>query len=168
MLECAEGLNTERFSLVVSGAEYPLKISWSRLATLRASLRIGRDEVPMEGNSSLEVADPEAAIALKISGTGEIPHEFSLDQNFPNPFNPSTEIRYGLNQEAIVTVRIFNVLGQLVTKLVADAVQVEGFHSLKWNASGAPSGVYYYRLDAVPTSGPLSAFTQMRKMLLVK
>jgi len=169
MLECTEGLNTERFPLAISGAAYPLKISWSRIAApLRASLRIGRNEVPMEGTSSLEVVDIDAPIAVKVAGRGGIPREFALEQNFPNPFNPSTEIRYALNQEAIVTLRIFNVLGQLVTKLVADAVQEEGYHSLKWSATDAPSGVYYYRLDAVPTGGPLSAFTQMRKMLLVK
>jgi hypothetical protein len=73
-----------------------------------------------------------------------------------------------LKEEAVVTLRIFNVLGQLVTKLVAGSIEEEGYHSLKWNAADAPSGVYYYRLDAAGTADPLSSFTQMRKMLLVK
>jgi flagellar hook assembly protein FlgD len=88
-----------------------------------------------------------------------------LSQNFPNPFNPTTEIRYGLPKQSRVTLTIYNALGQEVAQL-ADEIQDAGYHQMRWNGtnrSGLPvsTGVYFYRLRA-------EGFVDIKKMLLVK
>ncbi len=95
-----------------------------------------------------------------------IPATFELSQNFPNPFNPTTTIRYGLPQAARVTITIFNLLGEEVTTLLEDEQKAAGYHLALWNGrnqAGKPasSGVYLYRIQA-------GSFTQTRKLALVK
>jgi hypothetical protein len=93
------------------------------------------------------------------------PRAFALHPNTPNPFNPSTVIRYELPQQAAVRLEVFDALGQRVRVLV-DAVQSVGVHGVAWdgrNASGqvVGNGVYFYRMRA-------GEFHQMRRMLLLK
>jgi hypothetical protein len=99
------------------------------------------------------------------------PGSFALLQNFPNPFNPSTTIRYQLSVAGKVTVKIYNLLGQEVRTLVNE-VQNAGPHISIWNSQndsgvGVASGVYFYRCEVVPLNGagPLS---RTMKMLLLK
>lgn len=89
-----------------------------------------------------------------------IPDTYELNQNFPNPFNPSTVIKFALPQRSNVRLEIFNLLGQKITTLVNTEMEA-GYHDVTWEASTAPSGVYFYRLIADETS-----FT--RKMMLLK
>jgi hypothetical protein len=107
-----------------------------------------------------------------------IPEHFSLSQNFPNPFNPSTVIRYALPVDAHVLLEVFNVLGQRVATLV-DAQQTTGFHSviLKRDELGDPSGtspgfasgVYFYRIQAGNGSAiPGRQFVQTKKFILLR
>lgn len=100
--------------------------------------------------------------ALTTSSENEItiPSSITLSQNYPNPFNPSTSISFELNEASNVRLTIFNTIGQPVTVL-ADAGFSVGSHSLNWDASGMPSGVYFYRLETVDQS-----FT--KRMLLLK
>jgi flagellar hook assembly protein FlgD len=93
------------------------------------------------------------------------PNEFTLGQNFPNPFNPVTTIRYELPKQTKVTLKVYNLLGQEVKTLVNETQQA-GFHTIIWNGrNGAgyavASGLYFYRLEA-------GAFTKAKKMLLLK
>ena len=99
------------------------------------------------------------------------PTDFALNQNYPNPFNPSTVISYTLSESSVVTLRIIDVLGREVATLV-NSSQVAGTYSVTWkgmdmNGVDMPSGSYFYRLDAVPTSGA-AAFSSTKKMLLSK
>ena len=75
------------------------------------------------------------------------PTSFSLSQNYPNPFNPSTTIRYGLPRNSFATLRVYNILGQLVAQLVHEQ-QSAGHHNVVFNGSRLASGVYLYRLQA--------------------
>jgi probable HAF family extracellular repeat protein len=100
-------------------------------------------------------------------GGGETPTAFMLRQNYPNPFNPLTTIDYDLPAESRVVLTVYDVLGQVMAVL-RDDVEEAGFKSVSWNASGAPSGIYFYRLEAIRTDDPTESFTEMRKMLLVK
>jgi len=90
----------------------------------------------------------------------DAPAELRLDQNYPNPFNPSTTIRYALPKRSRVTLTVFNTLGQQVTTLV-QGEQEAGYHRVVFDASGLPSGVYFYRLR----TGDLA---QARRFLLLK
>jgi len=87
-----------------------------------------------------------------IAGEGEvteaeIPAEFTLHQNYPNPFNPSTTIRYGVPEEAHVTIKVLNLLGEEVATLV-NGVKTSGTHNVTFEAQDLPSGVYMYVMHA--------------------
>jgi len=99
----------------------------------------------------------------------EIPAEFNLAQNYPNPFNPTTVIAYELPAQSYVTLRIFDVLGREVAMLI-NGMEQPGNKTATWNAANMPSGVYFYRLTALPTEGGSSTgtFTDVRKVLLMK
>jgi photosystem II stability/assembly factor-like uncharacterized protein len=96
-----------------------------------------------------------------------IPHEFTLEQNYPNPFNPSTTIRYQLPVSSHVTLKVFNVLGQVVSVLM-DEQQSAGYKSVEWYASNYTSGLYFYKLEVVSTTNAKQSFTQVKKMVLMK
>jgi hypothetical protein len=106
------------------------------------------------------------SVKLVLSAGKEIPKEFSLGQNYPNPFNPTTAIRFGLPSAGNVTMDVFNAIGQKITTLIQGKQLAAGFHSVEWNASGVPSGVYLYKLTLV--NGTESPMTAVRKMLLMK
>jgi len=89
-----------------------------------------------------------------------IPDKFILLQNFPNPFNASTMIRFGLPTAADVEIAIYNILGQKVATLVS-AKQPPGKYEVQWDASGMASGVYLYQLKA-------SEYVKTRKLVYMK
>ncbi len=88
------------------------------------------------------------------------PLTFSLSQNYPNPFNPSTTLSFDISNSSLVTLKVFNVLGQEVATLL-DQEMHPGSFSVEWNAGSVPSGVYYYRLQS-------KDYSEMRKMVLMR
>jgi hypothetical protein len=103
-----------------------------------------------------KVFDPPVSVAL----TPTLPSEFSLSQNFPNPFNPATVIQYGLPEQSHVVLEVYNVIGQKVGTLVNEN-QAAGFHEVRFSGSALPSGIYFYRLTA-------GGFVKTLKMVLAK
>jgi uncharacterized protein (TIGR02145 family) len=85
---------------------------------------------------------------------------FELKQNYPNPFNPSTNIKYQIRNNGIVTLKVFNALGQEIETLVNEK-QNAGTYEITFDASKHPSGIYYYRIST-------DKFSDTKKMLLVK
>ncbi|MEZ4388129.1 MAG: S8 family serine peptidase [Candidatus Krumholzibacteriia bacterium] len=92
--------------------------------------------------------------------TPDLPSDFALAQNHPNPFNPMTTISFALPTESRVRLQIFDVRGRLV-QMLADGTMPAGRHEVQWDARRAASGVYFYRLDA-------NGFSETRKMSLLK
>jgi hypothetical protein len=88
-----------------------------------------------------------------------LPIASSLSQNYPNPFNPSTIISYELPKAAVVSLRIFNTLGQEIASLVNERKEA-GYYQVTWNAN-VPSGIYYYRLQA-------GEYMETKKMILLR
>lgn len=95
-----------------------------------------------------------------ISGENSNPEEFTLAQNFPNPFNPTTKIEYSLKARTDVRISVYDAMGRLVSS-INKGVQDAGNHNVEFNGAALSSGVYYYKLQT-----PL--FTDTKKMLLVK
>lgn len=95
-----------------------------------------------------------------IEKESSVPEEFSLDQNFPNPFNPSTSISFVLREKGHVALKVYNALGQEVALLI-DEEKSAGRHSVSFDANGFPSGIFIYRLHT--ERGTLS-----RKMILTR
>ena len=98
-----------------------------------------------------------------ITGTPEEPQrpmQASLSQNYPNPFNPSTVIGYQLASAGIVTLTVYDLLGRQVATLVSER-KAAGAYSIRFDGSGLPSGVYFYRLQS-------GDFTQTRTLLLIR
>ena len=89
-----------------------------------------------------------------------MPDQFSLESNFPNPFNPVTRIKYALPEDVQVVLRVFDVLGREVAMLV-DGFESAGYKSVEFDASKLPSGVYFYQIVA-------GKFSHMKKMVLAK
>jgi sugar lactone lactonase YvrE len=117
--------------------------------------------------------DGAAEIVGEVSGLIELPKQFQLTQNFPNPFNPETQIKYELPVAALVTLQIYDIQGRIVQKLVNEEDQPAGFHRVVWNGRDAhgyavSSGVYFYTILAQPQQKGENRFYQTKKMTLVK
>ena len=98
--------------------------------------------------------------AAKATDDAALPGSFVLEQNHPNPFNPTTDISFSLSQAAVVKLEVLNILGQTVATLHEGPLEA-GAHSATWDGSSVGSGVYFYRLTA-------DDFTTTRKMMLLK
>ncbi len=90
----------------------------------------------------------------------ELPSEFNLAQNFPNPFNPSTQITVSIPVSGDYTLRVYNILGQEVSTLLNDQVSA-GNHTFNFDASKLTSGIYFYNFSG-------NNFSQTKKMILIK
>lgn len=113
--------------------------------------------VAVDVNGAQEVLASESATPRAESG---VVTNYALHQNYPNPFNPTTTIRYDLLEAGQTTLKVYNVQGREVATLV-NGVQSAGTHHVTFEASGLPSGVYMYRLEA-------NGFSAENKMLLLK
>jgi hypothetical protein len=87
-------------------------------------------------------------------------NSFNLSNNYPNPFNPSTNISYTIPERGNVSLKIFDLLGGEVAQLVNGEIEA-GSYNVSFNAANLPSGIYFYRLQA-------GDFVQTRKMILLK
>jgi hypothetical protein len=104
---------------------------------------------------------------LGVEENKELPGGYVLQQNYPNPFNPGTSIKFGVPVESKITLRIYNVLGQIIATLI-NGVQPAGYRTVAWNPTGITSGLYYYRFDAQSVNDPTITFTQMKRMIFLK
>jgi len=107
----------------------------------------------------------EACFLASNDEINQLPHAFNLYNNYPNPFNPVTTLRYDLPEDALVNITIYDIMGRIVRTLI-NSQQNAGFKSIQWNATndaGSPlsAGLYLYKIQA-------DNFVQTRKMVLLK
>jgi hypothetical protein len=112
------------------------------------------------GNNDVYLIKTDANGVVSVNPEESIPLNFSLEQNFPNPFNPTTTIRYSIPERSFVKLKVFNLLGQQIATLV-DKEQSIGTYTIQWEASNFPSGVYLYSLQT-------NDFVETKKLILLK
>jgi hypothetical protein len=105
-----------------------------------------------------EETGPEGWVSVKeIPGN---PQTYSLEQNFPNPFNPSTKIRFSIPEQGLVTLKVFNLLGEEVATLI-NTEMTTGTYEADFRGTEISSGIYFYTLTA-------DNFISTKKMILLK
>jgi hypothetical protein len=171
------GVDTFRVWFQPGDGGWPILFRWSVMDVLSIlDSAILQDEfggflvkAHMNVVNTVQVTNPALSSLLLISYGQYVsvpepddgrPTSFGLSQNFPNPFNPATAIRYQLAARSHVMLKVFNVLGSEVATLV-DEAEEPGYKSVQWDASGVSSGVYFYRLQA-------GTFAATRKLLLLR
>ncbi len=144
------------------GQEVALKISAQGLGAT-GDLVAAVAEVFIIENPFIERGQPKAE--PQRASEEYLPLAFTMEQNYPNPFNPETQIRYELPEASHVTLRLYNLMGQLVRTLV-DAEEPAGSHAVRWDGRDAQgqelaSGVYLYQIKA-------GSFVATKKMLYLR
>lgn len=102
-----------------------------------------------------------------VNDNPQIPTSIELFKNYPNPFNPSTTIKYALSVNADVTLSVYNTLGQVVAQMKKSDVKA-GFDEFRFNANGLSSGIYFYKIEVKNLSNSKVVESQVNKMLLLK
>jgi hypothetical protein len=136
-----------------SGSILPLPGDVYRIATHK----------PITGQDTFEFI----AVMSKVNDGQLLPKKFSLSQNFPNPFNPTTSVLASIPYPGTVAIDVFDLLGRKVSTLI-DAAVTAGEHRFEWNASALASGVYFYRMTAKTMDGSRQWNSPVYKMVLVK
>jgi hypothetical protein len=150
---CISRINRAFDGPIVAASFSPLKINGTQ--TLPAFLHPNPTAAP--------VRRPTAGYSI----LDDAPGEFAIRQNYPNPFNPSTTIEFNLAEPSIVTLKVYNVLGQEVSTLLNKEEMEEGERSVEFNAGNMPSGVYFYRIVAV-TQDNRPLYQAVRRMMVVR
>lgn len=104
-------------------------------------------------------------VLTKIVSESQVPVTYSLEQNFPNPFNPSTKIKFGIPEENFVKIKIFDILGREIKSLVNEKLQ-PAFYTVQWNGDDSngkkvSSGIYFYKLET-------EKFSETKKLTILK
>jgi len=158
------GFRIERRSLTTNSGWQELGFVNGNGTTTEKSIYSFVDKNPVEGKSYYRLKQIDFDGSFKIYNSVEVDYEtvkeYSLSQNFPNPFNPSTEISFSLAKSGNVTLKVYNILGSEVATLVSGFMEA-GKHSVKFNANNFTSGVYLYTIKA-------DNFNSTRKMILMK
>ncbi len=128
-----------------------------------------KGSVYLTGTSNMAYATVKySPIITGISENILNPEKYELEQNFPNPFNPITTIKYTIPNPAIVKIKIYDILGKEVQTLVNEFKQA-GRDEVTFNGAGLPSGIYFYRLVVSPSNLlETENYIQSRRMILLK
>ena len=114
----------------------------------------------------------DKSINNELEKLGVVPNKFELSQNIPNPFNPVTNILISLKEDANITLRVFNLLGEEINSMAMNQPMSKGNHRFIWsgkadNGQPLPSGIYLYRLEVLSNNGS-PVYQNTKKMILMK
>ena len=167
MFESSREGGQNEYPISISSPKFPVSISWSNIIARGASLVVGNAVMQLNGGGSVNIMDQSTTVVLKLGGKQDVSREFSLDHNYPNPFNPSTSFRYRLPVDSHVKIRVFDGLGEEIAVLV-DRMEPAGTNRVEWSPDqSVSSGVYFCHFVVSKLSGePL--FSGSRKILFVK
>ncbi len=150
---------------IIPGKGYWVKASAAgKLILSSLSLSSSIEKVHIRAISELPPPPPNE----NISNKQLVLHKNVLNQNFPNPFNPSTVISYSLSVKSLVTLKVYNILGQEVITLLKNKEVEDGVQEVELNASKLQSGVYIYKLDVIGIENQNQNFSEVKKMLLLR
>ncbi|NWG27618.1 MAG: T9SS type A sorting domain-containing protein [Ignavibacteriaceae bacterium] len=154
-----ENISTEKI-IDITGAEYPIRISVQG-ADIKLKDAFTEDLFTVEIKDGEEIVISNSEMnKLKVSSDGLKIMQFELAQNYPNPFNPATKIRYTIPSNGLVTLKVYNTIGEEVASLVNEQQQM-GTYEVEFNSSGLASGIYLYKITA-------GNFNEVKKMILLK
>ena len=125
---------------------------------------------PMPGDT-IRLRYGQAKCLTRELNSSEQPVAFVLGQNFPNPYNPGTNIQFSVPKNANVTLKVFDINGREIANLIGGNLYTTGIYSYYFNAGNysIPSGIYLYQLTATdPSSGGKVIFSEVKKMILIK
>jgi hypothetical protein len=129
-------------------------------------------EIHENDNKGFNVLGQQPIGTGVAGGAIYFPKRFALEQNYPNPFNPTTTIAFDLPSQSLVTLQVFNLLGQDVATLASNVLMQGGKHRMSFNAGALASGVYFCRLVARVEAGTTrissGSFSQVRKMIIMR
>ena len=103
-----------------------------------------------------------------VFSNNELPSNFSLFQNYPNPFNPSTQIKFALPLNTFVSVKVYNVAGELVATLVNNEYRNAGYYDVNFDGTNLASGIYFYKIEVRQGESSTVSFVETKKMVLIK
>ena len=181
-----KGLTGKFDGALYSASEGNIYIAWDEIHSVltRENEPVINLRFKLKANVKLEhpvyiSLDPQSQIAdlngeqkenlkVMIPAVGiNLPDKYDLGQNYPNPFNPVTNIKYALPFESVVTISVYNMLGQTVTELVSNVMLPAGYHNVQFNAASLSSGVYFYSIYAKSNDGT-KHFRSVKKSILIK
>lgn len=147
--------------VVLNSPSYPIKIKLRSNLITQLLLTIlktsGKREIILSSNEELIINEPISEIRFsKIT----VPNRFVLYQNYPNPFNSATKIQFSIPENDIVTLKIYNIRGELIKEIFNGRLN-KGFHSVYVDGSSLSSGVYFYELKTMN-------YKALKKMVLLK
>jgi len=164
-----ESLDNGSHIINISGAQFPIKIRGSGVNLQIKDLIDGSilNETLHDGNEIIIYDSRINKISLSGEYVNLTPASFNLEQNFPNPFNPITTIKFSVPIKVQVNLSIFDILGEKVKEL-KNEVMDPGYYEVELNASDLASGVYFYRIKATPIGRQAGEYISTKKMVLLK
>jgi len=129
-----------------------IELSWIASQDIDAEVHlvVNGEAIDMKVETSIEIEDINTMFVVVgnvNSFMNPAPEQFALSAAYPNPFNPSTNLNLDLNQDGFVSVKVYNVVGQVVAEL-ANGHMDAGYHTFTWNAGSIASGMYLVRVEA--------------------
>ena len=154
----AEDINSDFKSIEMRGITYPVRVKIENMDISIQDITGKLINTNIKAGGEITISNPNID-KLKVFGQA-VPVKFALEQNFPNPFNAMTTIRFSIPKEVQVNLTVYNILSEKVKELKNEVMKPGSFEE-EFDASTVASGVYFYRIKA-------GDFVQTKKMVLLK